>query len=311
MMENREQRLGLTREEERLLGFDYNSLIRHGKATVGVYLQAHRLGSERFLQLQRALLEDYRYRSLPVGEFASRLEAAGATGAGEFFESWARGDARIEFDVDQVESEKLDDGWVHRVHVRQVGTIPYDLDVELVGADGARLVRTVPTESFAHDPEQILEVELAEPLSDVRLDPSGALPMWNSSGDGMRRAFLQAMYRADLTPPFLALAPDYLQANPDDDHMRLLFADRLFALGRHEQLVATQAQTVLEDPVAACATRYSCWSAILVARSLSALGRVEEAREFLIAIEEPAGSHRLDRFWGEANAEASGSEGQQ
>jgi hypothetical protein len=313
MLENREQRLGISSETEDSLDFDYNSLIRHGKATVGVYLQARRLGDERFLDLQRQILEDYRFKPLPVSEFAARLEAAGATGAGEFFDKWIRGDARVEFDVDRVESEAAEGGWVHRVHVSQAGTIPYDLEVELVGAAGASVVRTLPMQGFAENGEGVLEVSIEEPLREVRLDPAGALPMRNTSNYGMRRAWLHAMYRADTTEPFLLLAPDYLEARPDDDHMRLLFALRLFDTGRHERLVAAQIpflRGVAGGAAAACSTPYNCRSAILVARSLVFLGRSDEAAEILNAIEGPAGSHGQTRRWEEASAELQGNGGE-
>lgn len=308
MLENREQRLGIGfAEEDSLdLGFDYNSLIRHGKATVGVYLQARRLGTERFLRLQRELLEEFRYQPLSVAAFARRLEAAGAAGAAEFFDKWTRGDARIEFNVQRVESQATESGWLHRVHISQVGTIPYDLDVELVTADGASFVRRIRAQSFAEDEHQVLEIILPQRLADVRLDPEGKLPMWNSSNPGMRRAFLQAMYRADMTPAFLALAPDYLKARPDDDHMRLAYVERLFNLGHHADVIATQ-EPVLRGlpngPADACPTRNACWSTILLARSLTALGRSSEAEEVLSAIEERARALRLEPLWQDATGE--------
>ncbi|HSG82067.1 MAG TPA: hypothetical protein VLC48_07450 [Gemmatimonadota bacterium] len=308
MLENREQRLGIGwAEEDSLdLGFDYNSFIRHGKATVGVYLQARRIGDDRFLALQRELLEEFRYQPLSVEAFVERLEAAGATGAGEFFEAWSRGDARIEFYVSQVESGATADGWLHRVHVRQSGTIPYDLDVEVLGAEGSRVLRTIPTDSFAENYRQVVEVTLAERSIDVRLDPDGVLPMWNSDNPGMRRAFLNAMYGAEMTPAFLALAPDYLKDQPEDDHMRLAYVERLLQLGRHAEVVATQEPLVRELPgglADACPTRYTCWSTILLARSLNALGRSEEARGLLTAIEERVRDLRLARQWEEAAGE--------
>jgi hypothetical protein len=306
MLENREQRLGIGWDEERELGFDYNSLIRHGKATVGVYLQARRLGEEGFLDVQRQLLKDYRFKPLSVAAFTDRLEAAGATGAGEFFERWARGDARIEFVVDRVESEQRENGWMHRVHISQSGTIPYDLDVELIDADGNSVVRTLTRESFDEDGEIVLEEPLAVRLADVRLDPAGKLPMWNSSHIGMRRAFLSAMYRADQAEPFLTLAEDYLRAHPSDDLLRLSYLMRLFASGRHQKVVKTMDPTateILNDPIEACADRYACWSAIVFARSLNALGRSDEAEGILRAIEASVDPHRLTRRWTEAFSE--------
>ena len=149
--------------------------------------------------------------------------------------------------------------------------------------------------------------ELGDPLADVRLDPSGALPMWNSSHGGMKRAFLYAMYRADQVEPFLVLAADYLRDHPTDDRMRLSYVSRLFDSGRHDMVIATMdplARDETEGPNAACTSRYACWSVILLARSLNALGRPDEAGEILEAIEGRVDSFRLQRRWTEARTEA-------
>ncbi len=100
-----EQRLGLVEGQEELT-FDYNSLVRHGKAATGLYLQSLLIGPKRFLDLQRHLLEAYRHRPLPVHEFIALLEEAGAANAPAFFEAWKRGDATIGLAVDGVEPDE-------------------------------------------------------------------------------------------------------------------------------------------------------------------------------------------------------------
>jgi hypothetical protein len=307
MLENREQRLGLTGEEEEELGFDYNSLIRHGKATVGVYLQARKLGPERYVELQRGILRDYPYRPLPLEDYVARLEAAGASGAMEFFKEWVRGDARIEYDVLDIASEVVPAGWVHTVRVRQAGTVPFDLDVQLVGTSGSRVERSLTPEAFEDGREHELKVTMDEPLAEVRLDPDGLLPMLNSSNQGVRRAYLRAMTRADMTALFLDVGAAYLADFPDDDRARLDYVFRLFDLSQHDRIVEMLDPLVRGaegGPAAACATRYACWSAILLARSLNAKGQVEEASEILRIIETEARKHNLERRWDEAAGEA-------
>jgi hypothetical protein len=72
---NREQRLDLTKQEEKDAGldFDYNSFIRHGKAATGLFLQSRLVGTDTFLQLQRDILEQFRHRPLPVDGFIDLL----------------------------------------------------------------------------------------------------------------------------------------------------------------------------------------------------------------------------------------------
>jgi hypothetical protein len=300
MLENREQRLGISPAEEQALDFDYNSLIRHGKAMVGVYLQARRIGEDRFLEVQRRLLSDYQFKPLSVVDFAERLEEAGAAGAAEFFERWGRGDARLEFVVDRVESEPVNDGWAHKVQVSQVGSISYDVDVELIDVAGNRIVRTLPAGGFTGSGEQLVQETLPEELADVRLDPSGALPMWNSSHPAMRAAFLKAMYRAGQFEPFLVMAREYLRDNPGDHEMRFSYAYRLFDLGRHQEVLAVLDRTAATGGDAACSNRFACWSMILRARSLDALGQSDEARRLLGEIEGYIDQFRLRRRWSEA-----------
>ncbi len=53
-------------------------------------------------------------------------------------------------------------------------------------------------------------------------------------------------------------------------------------------------------PADACPTPYACWSAILLARSLVALERSDQAEQLLSAIEDRARALRLASLWEEA-----------
>lgn len=306
-LENREARLGLTGGAEEALDFDYNSWIRHSKAAIGVYLQARRLGSDGFLRLQREIIRDYRFQPLPLGDFTARLEAAGALGAADFFERWSEGDARIEFDVSRVESERVEEDWLHRVTVLRLGTVAADVDVELIGTDGGRSRHTLGADAFA-EREARLEVTMAAPLADVRLDPDGALPIWNSSHPGVLRAWLQAMWRADLTQPFIDLAHVHVARNPADDDVLYLLGSELFTLGRHREVVETLEGRVRGEGAAPCEVRPRCQAAIILARSLQRLGREAEASALLEAIRERAAALRLGRPWEQARAEGGASQ---
>ncbi len=208
-----EQRLGLDRDRADGLEFDYNSLIRHGKGATGLYLQVRRLGVDRFVALQRALLREYRHRPLGGYHFFARLEAAGADGAVEFFDRWARGDASIGYEVLAVRS--LDDTAGHQVIVGRVGTVPYPIEVEIEG--DRRTVRR----TLCGARRDTLVVPLEAPVR-VRFDPDGAVPMWNSAHPEIRGAYIHALYRAGLNEPFLVLARDHLARHDDPRMLRRL-----------------------------------------------------------------------------------------
>jgi len=191
-----EQRLGLTPSEEEALSFDYNTDVRHAKGAVGLWLQARRIGTDRFLKLQRKLLAEFRDRPLSAGELAKRVEAAGAPGAVEFFQKYARGDASFGYSVEGAKSERAGSGWSCSATVRRTGTVPYPIGVELRSQTG----EVVRRELSGAEAEQAIEAKLSAPLAEVRLDPDGVVPMRNGSHPGMRRAFEMALAKAKAAP---------------------------------------------------------------------------------------------------------------
>lgn len=223
-----EQRLGMDRAADDSLHFDYNSLIRHGKAATGIYLQVRRIGTQRFVELQRELLHDFRHSPLDTETFVQRLEAAGAADAGTFFDEWVRGDASIGYAVDVVEPVPEQPG-THRVVIQRFGTVRYPIEVEVSGGGGA-VERRVIRSPFDRD---TLVFRMEGPVR-VRLDPDGAVPMWNSGHPGIRRLFIHALENAGLTEPFLALSGAYLEEHQDPTLLRRRRA-RLGALGRETE----------------------------------------------------------------------------
>jgi hypothetical protein len=282
-----EQRLGVPRKDEDDLHFDYNSLIRHGKGATGVYLAAARLGADRFLALQRRILAERRYRSLPEGEFTRLLDSAGVPEANAFFGAWRRGDARVDAVVDEVEPEARG----YRVVIRRTGTVPYPIAVEIEDAEG-RLRR----DTLAAD-AQTDTIRLAERPRAVRLDPDGMVPMANSGHPGIRSLFVEAMDRADLVEPFLAAARPHLAQHPEDDGMRRALTRRLFWLGRYEEVVAAAER-------ADCTTAEGCAAALTGARALARLGRRADAEVRLTALEIGARTVGAEAAWSRALEEA-------
>jgi hypothetical protein len=110
---NHEQTVGLTEAEASNLEFDYNPQVRHAKAAVGLYLQARRLGTERFLELERRILAEYRDRPLPVDAFLDRLEQAGAERSRDWLRAWMRGDGMLAYAADVTGVRRTTEGWTY------------------------------------------------------------------------------------------------------------------------------------------------------------------------------------------------------
>ncbi|MCP4900436.1 MAG: M1 family metallopeptidase [bacterium] len=284
MVENREQRLGVEREAEDSLGFDYNSLIRHSKGATGVYLQALRIGEQKFLEFQRQLLEDFRYKPLPEKEFISRLEEAGASGAEDFFSVWKRGDSRIGLDVRNIDDTS--------VVIARTGNVPYPVDVEIETPEGELIRQTMGMESD----EVKVGVPGSRPLT-IRIDPDGVVPMWNSAHPGIRGLYVEALFRAELTELFLIVARHHLTENPSDHRTRYLLARRFFRLADYGEVVSLGELETMPS------SRYSCLAAIYATRAMGRKGKVVEARRHLNGLQALAVEFDLKSSWERANEE--------
>lgn len=288
----REQRLGLSSAEYQALDFDYNSLIRHGKAATGLYLQSLQLGPDRFLELQRRILEEYRHRPLPEEEFVQLLVEAGLESAPAFLEAWKQDDARIDAVVDTIAPAEEAGSW--SIEIRRTGSVPYPIDVR-VRTDSGETVDHV----LAADADEDTLTVAGRPTS-VQLDPDGVVPMWNSSHPEIRAAFARALYRADIDSAFLPLARELIGLLPDDSYLRYVLTRRLFWLGRWGEAAG------LYDPARPCGDYDACLGAVYAARARIRTGDAAAAVAMLETLRPGAERHGALSFWETVRQEASG-----
>lgn len=292
----REQRLVISADEEKALGFDYNSSVRHAKGAVGVWLQARRVGAERFIEFQKTLLAQYRDRPLSVEEFANRLDKAGASGAQEFFRAFARADATFGYEVSNVEGGGGGQDWSYRLTVSRRGTLRYPTAVEVRDQDG----KVVRREIAGADLQEIFTVKLQAPLAEVKLDPDGVLPMWNGSHVGIRRAYASALDRAGLTAAFFAWGKNLLAAEPEEDELRIRLAERMLQAGGCQ----AAADLLLQRAQLPCRSAPACRIVLLLSSSRTRCGKVVEGNEMLGAIKAACVQVGLTKEWERAREEA-------
>jgi len=288
---NHEQRLGLPQREAAALRFDYHSLVRHGKAATGIYLLSQWLGPERFLDLQRRLLREYRFAPLSPKDFVHHLEGAGLPEAGEFISAWQRGDATIGLTVKSVTRDPQGESWA--VALRRTGPVPYPVEVEIAtrGSESSRHV--VGADVWSDTARTTSRPER------VRIDPDGLIPMMSSSHVGVRALHVSALGRAGLDEQFLPLARAYLEEVPDDDFVRQQLIQRLFTIGAYDEVFRLWSY---QTPT--CGSRDACRAAIYAARALHHLGRSDEAHALLESIRESAERHGEGSTWAAAWSES-------
>jgi hypothetical protein len=177
------------------------------------------------------------------------------------------------------------------IRVERTGTVPFPVVIEVRSMKGA----PARVELSGDNATDSVQVALAGPVRNVRLDPDGLLPMWSSSNVEMRRTFLRAMGTAGPAEPFIDLAESHL-ANDPDPLVAAIAIERSFELGRFTQ-IQRLARTL--PFVTRCDDRVTCLAAIQVARALNRIGANGQARALLRSLDAmvtpfgPAASRRL------------------
>ena len=271
---NFDQRLGLPAATVDSLAYDYNSLIRHGKAATGLYLLSLLLGPDRFLALQRRLLAGYRERPLSVAAFGAELEKEGLTDAREFLARWVKGDASLGYRIAGVDSV---DPTHYRIRIRRTGTIPFPVTIEAHSPAGRSARATLPGRN---DVDSTV-VELDGAPARILIDPAGELPMWSSDHPEMRRVFVRALGAVGPTETFRLVAGEHLRLDPDPLIAALLI-ERLFEAGRYREVLDLSGG---HPAVTACTDRQTCLAALQVARSLLRTGDRAGAERLLRSLE--------------------------
>jgi hypothetical protein len=294
MVANREQRLGISVAEERKLQFDYNSYVRHAKGAVGLYLQALRIGEKKFVSLQKDILAAYKYKSLSVRDFCTRMEEVGADGACAFFKKWARGDATVGYSVESSKAVAIEDEWKHSITMWRSGAVQVPFDMEVRGSSSSMVKRTL-----AGEQKEVVDVRMKEPRAKILLDPDGKLPMWNSASLDIHRLFLLALYRAGLEIPFLNMARQHLSAYPVDEEVRSKVAAQHFKLGEYNRVIALFENS---KPLS-CDRLSSCISGYYLARAWARLGKCQASKSFLQTVKKGFMHFNLQHLWQKAHDE--------
>jgi hypothetical protein len=283
MIAGYDQRLGLPPAVADSLPYDYNSLVRHGKAATGVALLAQRLGTDRFVSVLKDLLSRYRHQPLSVEAFGAALEAAGLQDANAFLAQWARGDARIGY---RVRPPRALPGGKVRVGLERTGTVTYPVTVAVRSAG-----RTVRHDFSGAARVDSADLALGGPVQGVLLDPDGLIPMPTSDNREMRRVFLRAESAALEPHRFVPRARAALRTDPDP-RIGALLIQSLAALGRPAEVVAAaQANPTFVE----CRDRVRCLAALEVTSALQKLGKSVGAQAWLRNLEGSMASIGLER----------------
>jgi len=267
-----EQRLGLGPAERSRITTDYGGFISHAKAAVGIQLLAQRLGVNRFLELQQALLRKYWHQPLSPEVFALELEQAGLPDAQQWVALWQRGDARIAYQVESVRSI-IETPFTYQIRVGRVGTISYPFDVVVRGANGDSVAVRVQGRGM-----DTVNVSLKSTIAKIELDPAGDVLMWGSDNWRVRGAAVRAMLASGAGSAAIHAALGHIRTFPNDSLTRSALVVRLTSTGMHGEALSVAGAP---EGFLHCRSRATCRALLAVVRSRWAMGDHAGSRQLL------------------------------
>lgn len=218
LLANREQEIGFSKKDFSSFDFDYNSNIAHGKAAIGLYLISRNIGFDRFVELQRKLLNAYENQPLSINDFLKFLSEQGHSFAADFYSQWNQDHATIEYTISELEEEEIDGQNHFSFVVRKRGTVDYPIDLRLTDVLGNRYI----IKSKADKDKEIVTGISETELKKIEMDPFGVVPMWNSSHHAIQRNFILGMFKAGHVNTARKLAEVFSKEFPDDPLIHMI-----------------------------------------------------------------------------------------
>jgi len=182
--------MNISQEKLSKIGFDFNSVVIHGKGFSVVSALDCFLGKDAFDKIYRRCLKDFAGRRLGVDEFRTVCEEETGRDLGWFFDQWVNSNRYLSYDIISKKSERQGDSYISRIKVECLGDLKMPVPVVAYFEDGTSQRRL--TDRLADISE--ISFESRSQLKDARLDPEGALafvPRPPSAGSEQLRSEVQ------------------------------------------------------------------------------------------------------------------------
>jgi tetratricopeptide (TPR) repeat protein len=153
--------------------FDHNNIVRHGKGFAVISALESVLGRDTFRRIHDHCLAAYKGKCLGAREFQRVCEEQTGQDLSWFFDQWLRSNRYLGYRVGAVDKKQEGDHHITTVQVERFGSLEMPIPVEARFGDGSaqratsdRLLRV-----------SALRFESDAPVTEVVLDPDGALPV--------------------------------------------------------------------------------------------------------------------------------------
>jgi hypothetical protein len=158
----------------------YGAMV-YGRAALFLEYLSTLVGDEVFEQALRIYYQQWALNHVTEERFRQALEDASGMDLKETFDAWLRETDGIDFGLDRVESERLEDGtWKTRIDIERIGDIPSPHLLRVSGgggrAEGPVSVDPIDIPAVGNGRVEEIEVITHERPRMVTLDPAEELP---------------------------------------------------------------------------------------------------------------------------------------
>jgi hypothetical protein len=167
----RDTALRRTWPQIRMLDFDFNNAVAHGKAYAIIQMLEELMGAARFREFALSLLQEYRFRFLSHQDFESAAASVHGGPLDWFFRDWLDADRKLSYEIAEVTHK---DGRAI-LRIRQTGDTMLPLPVAVKTSDGRShrmRLKLIPG-------EQTLSFETESPPVAARIDPDRRFPVYS------------------------------------------------------------------------------------------------------------------------------------
>ncbi len=165
--------MNISQEQLSGIGFDFNSVVIHGKGYSVISALDCVLGRDVFDRIYRRCLKDFAGRRLGAREFQAVCEEETGRDLEWFFEQWMNSNRCLSYDITAKACEKQGDSYISRIRVERLGDLKMPVPLVARFAEGTSQQRM--TDRLVDIGEYTFES--SSPLESAQLDPQGVLAL--------------------------------------------------------------------------------------------------------------------------------------
>ncbi len=160
-------------------GFDWNNVIKHGKAWAVLRLLAYELGEEVFFQIFKHCLDNYGGINVTLEMFKQDCERISQRNLDDFFQTWFHTNDYLQYRIVELKKGKSDSNSAVSFTIKKTGQAAFpNIDIDFVLEND----QTIREQFDGSRKMNLIEKTFDAPVKEIRLDPDRKLPLVGQTG---------------------------------------------------------------------------------------------------------------------------------